>query len=125
MVLRLARKASLSSAGVHEQAGDAALDTTVYALGSYVQFLAEASQRWSALKADPGLIGSGFEETLWIETPTQGFHRTTTHDVDVDGVLVPARSRVLIQNASVTGLQLIVSRRKRRPGAGHRRRSRG
>ena len=38
----------------------AALDTTVYALGSYVQFLAEAPQRWSALKADPGLIGSGF-----------------------------------------------------------------
>jgi hypothetical protein len=64
-------------AGVHEQAGDAALDTTVYALGSYVQFLAEAPQRWSALKADPGLIGSGFEETLWIETPTQGFYRTT------------------------------------------------
>jgi cytochrome P450 len=24
-----------------------------------VQFLAEAPQRWSALKADPGLIGSG------------------------------------------------------------------
>lgn len=65
-----------------------------------MRFLAEDPGLWAALKADPDLIGAGFEETLRVETPTQGFYRTATRDVDVDGVLVPARSRVLIQNAS-------------------------
>jgi cytochrome P450 len=78
----------------------AAMDTTVYALGSYLRFLAGDPRRWAALKADPGLIGSGFEETLRVESPVQGFYRLTTRDVDVDGVLVPARSRVLVHNAS-------------------------
>jgi hypothetical protein len=50
----------------------AAMDTTVYALGSYLRFLAGDPQRWAALKADPGLIGSGFEETLRAESPVQG-----------------------------------------------------
>ena len=78
----------------------AAMDTTVHALGSYLRFLAEDPQRWTTLKADPGLIGSGFEETLRIESPVQGFYRLTTRDVDVDGVLVPARSRVAVLNAA-------------------------
>jgi cytochrome P450 len=78
----------------------AGMDTTVHGLGAYVRFLAEDPQLWAALKADPSRIAAGFEETLRLESPVQGFFRNTTRDVDVDGVLVPAGSRVLLSFAS-------------------------
>nr|WP_275585685.1 cytochrome P450 [Geodermatophilus sabuli] len=74
----------------------AGMDTTVNAISAYIRFLAEDPELWAALKADPSLVASGFEETLRLESPAQGFFRNTTRDVDVDGVLVPAGSRVLL-----------------------------
>jgi cytochrome P450 len=78
----------------------AGMDTTVAAIASYVRFLAEDPELFALLKADPALIGGGFEEALRIESPVQGFFRNTTRDVDIDGVVVPAGSRVLLSNGS-------------------------
>jgi cytochrome P450 len=78
----------------------AGMDTTVNALSAYIRFLAEDPELWAGLKADPGLVASGFEETLRLESPVQAFFRNTTRDVDVDGTVVPAGSRVLLSFGS-------------------------
>jgi cytochrome P450 len=78
----------------------AGMDTTINALSAYIRFLAEDADLFATLKADPSLIGSGFEETLRLESPAQAFFRNTTRDVDVDGVIVPAGSRVMLSFAS-------------------------
>jgi cytochrome P450 len=42
------------------------------------------------------LIGSAINEVLRLEAPIQGFSRYVKRDVDVDGVLLPAHSRVIV-----------------------------
>jgi cytochrome P450 len=78
----------------------AGMDTTVAAIAAYIRFLAEDAELFATLKADPSLIAGGFEEALRIESPVQGFFRNTTRDVDVDGIVIPAGSRVLLSNGS-------------------------
>jgi len=74
----------------------AGIDTTVNSIGNFVQFLANHPDVWAALKENPELIASGYEEILRMESPVQGFFRTTTRDVDVDGIAIPKDSRVLL-----------------------------
>lgn len=78
----------------------AAMDTTVHSLGNFIRLLAADPQLWRTLKADPGLIGGAFEENLRLESPVQGFTRLTTRDVEIDGTLIPAGTRVLLSYAS-------------------------
>ena len=78
----------------------AAMDTTVHSLGNFIRLLAADPQLWRTLKADPGLIGGAFEENLRLESPVQGFTRLTTRDVELDGTLIPAGTRVLLSYAS-------------------------
>lgn len=78
----------------------ASMDTTVHALGNYIRFLAEDRDLWDRLKADPSLIGKGFEENLRLESPAQSFTRRTTRAVDVDGTMIPEGTRVAVCFAS-------------------------
>ena len=78
----------------------AAMDTTVHSLGNFIRLLAVDQQLWQTLKADPGLIGSAFEENLRLESPVQAFTRLTTRDFEVDGTLIPTGTRVLLSYAS-------------------------
>ncbi|MDQ0382871.1 cytochrome P450 [Amycolatopsis thermophila] len=78
----------------------ASMDTTVHSLGNFLRLLAENQDLWQALKADPGLVGPAFEENLRLDSPAQGFTRVTTREVDVDGVVIPEGSRVLVSFAS-------------------------
>jgi cytochrome P450 len=74
----------------------AGMGTTVHALGFYLNNLAQNPSAWAALKADPGLIGSGFEETLRLDGPAQAIYRATTRDVELGEHSVPAGSRVIV-----------------------------
>uniref|UniRef100_UPI0031DD73EC cytochrome P450 n=1 Tax=Streptomyces hawaiiensis TaxID=67305 RepID=UPI0031DD73EC len=74
----------------------ASMDTTVHSLGNYLRLLTENPDLWQRLKADPGLIGSGFEENLRLDSPVQSLTRVTTKDADVDGTVIPAGSRVVL-----------------------------
>jgi cytochrome P450 len=74
----------------------AGIDTTVNSIGNFIRFLADRPDVWDALKEDPALIPSAYEEILRMESPVQGFFRTATRDVDVDGTVIPENSRVLI-----------------------------
>jgi cytochrome P450 len=50
--------------------------------------------------ADPSLIPTAIEEVLRFESPVVGLARTTTRDVEVRGVLIPAGSKVQMNYAS-------------------------
>jgi cytochrome P450 len=71
-------------------------DTTTGALGGAVQLLAERPDQRAVLVADPGLVADAVEEFLRLTSPVQGLARTTTRDVDLHGVSIPAGRKVLL-----------------------------
>ncbi|WP_032388718.1 cytochrome P450 [Rhodococcoides fascians] len=72
----------------------AGMDTTVNGIGSMLHVFADRPDVWAELQKDPTLVGAAFEEALRLEAPVQIFFRKTTVDVDVDGTVIPAGSRV-------------------------------
>jgi cytochrome P450 len=74
----------------------AGVDTTVSALSSAILLLAQNPDQWHLLRDDPTLARSAFEEAVRCESPVQTFFRTTTEDVVVDGVAIPAGEKVLM-----------------------------
>jgi 4-methoxybenzoate monooxygenase (O-demethylating) len=74
----------------------AGLDTTVYGIGNALYSLATNPAQYELLHADPTLAKAAFEESLRYESPVQTFFRTTTRDVEVDGILIPAQEKVLL-----------------------------
>lgn len=73
----------------------AGVDTTVHGLGNAVLCLATHPDQWQALRADPSLARAAFEEVIRYESPVQTFFRTTTRDVEIAGVTLPAGEKVL------------------------------
>lgn len=70
-------------------------ETTANALASGMKLLIEHPQAWDALKSDPQKhIRTFVEEVLRMESPTQGLQRTTTRDITLHGVDIPAGSMV-------------------------------
>jgi cytochrome P450 len=78
----------------------AGMDTTIHGIGNTIDLLARDPEAFAALRADPSLVGPVFEESLRLEAPVTAFFRTTTRDVDVDGVVIPAGEKVLLPFAS-------------------------
>lgn len=78
----------------------AGMDTTVNGIGSMLRVFAEQPAVWTAVRDDPTLAGSAFEETLRFESPVQGFFRKVTRDVEVDGTQILAGSRVCLHFGS-------------------------
>jgi cytochrome P450 len=74
----------------------AGLDTTINGLAASVYALASHPDQWSMLQADPSLVKFAFEETIRWESPVQTFFRTTTRDVEVARVRIPAGEKVLL-----------------------------
>jgi cytochrome P450 len=74
----------------------AGIDTTVNSIGNFLHFLANRPDIWAALKEEPRMIAGAYEEILRLESPVQGFFRTTTRDVEVDGTVIPGDSRVFM-----------------------------
>lgn len=78
----------------------AGVDTTVDAVGNALWSFATNPAQWAKVKADPGLVKQAFEEVLRYESPFQCFFRTTTRDVDVAGIRIPANEKVMVSVAS-------------------------
>jgi len=78
----------------------AGLDTTVAAIGSALYLLATNPGEWRKLRADPSLAKNVFEETLRMESPIQNLFRTTTREVELEGLRVPANEKILLLLAS-------------------------
>lgn len=76
------------------------IDTTVNALGAAMYLFAAHPDQWEAVCADRSLIPSAFNEVLRMHAPVHYFTRVVTEDADVDGVVLPEGTRVLIMYGS-------------------------
>jgi cytochrome P450 family 130 len=75
-------------------------DTTTGMLGGAVQLLTERPDQRAILLDDPELIGDAVDELLRLTSPVQGLARTTTRDVTLHGVTIPAGRKVLLLYAA-------------------------
>lgn len=71
-------------------------ETTTNLLGNALNLLAARPDLWSALRADPAKVPEAVEEALRYESPVQALFRTTTRDVELHGVQMPAGSKVAV-----------------------------
>jgi cytochrome P450 len=74
----------------------AGLDTTVNGIGAAVYCLARFPDQWQALRDDLTLARNAFEEAVRFESPVQTFFRTTTREVELDGVPIGEGEKVLM-----------------------------
>lgn len=75
-------------------------DTTTGLLGGAVQLLAEAPDERTRLVSGEVPVGVAVEELLRLTSPVQGLARTTTRDVELHGVRIPAGRKVLLLYAA-------------------------
>ena len=75
-------------------------ETTTSLITNLVWRLLEVPDRWDALLGDPALVEAAIEESLRYDPPVLGLYRNTTRDVVVDGVTIPANSKVYINYAA-------------------------
>lgn len=71
-------------------------DTTINAISSAIWMLARDPLQWKALKNEPDLVPSTVNEAVRMESPIQIWSRFCPAEVELDGVMIPARSRVAV-----------------------------
>jgi cytochrome P450 len=76
------------------------LDTTISAIGNAVWLFATHPDQWLLLREDPDRIKGAFNEVLRLESPISCFTRVARVATSVDGIDLPAGSRVLVSFAS-------------------------
>ena len=74
----------------------AGLDTTIQAIAITLKLLAEHPEQWAQVHADPTLAKFAIDEALRYDSPFQSFFRTTSRDVELDGVHLPAGTKLLL-----------------------------
>src|SRR5258708_1905221 len=74
----------------------AGLDTTVNGIAAAVHCLARFPDQWARLRNDPTLARNAFEEAIRFESPVQTFFRTTTKDVEINGMRIGEGEKVLM-----------------------------
>lgn len=72
------------------------LDTTILAITNTVALFAAHPDQWDLLRADRSLVPHAINESLRVESPVAQFTRVLTHDHEVDGVALPAGTRVAL-----------------------------
>jgi cytochrome P450 len=70
--------------------------TTSNAITAAIYGLASQPDQWSMLRQDPSLAAQAYEEAVRWETPIQTFFRTTTQEVEIAGVRIPADEKVIL-----------------------------
>lgn len=78
----------------------AGVDTTVNGIGTMLLALATHTEQWEMLRKNPELARKAIEESLRWGGVAQTFYRTTSCDVDIEGVTIPGGSKVLLFLAS-------------------------
>ncbi|MBO0821734.1 MAG: cytochrome P450, partial [Nocardiopsaceae bacterium] len=72
------------------------LDTTILAISNAIALFARHPGQWDLLRADRSLIPHAINESLRLESPVPQFSRVLTEDHEIDGVPLPAGSRVAL-----------------------------
>lgn len=76
------------------------LDTTISATSSAIWLFAQHPDQWDLVRERPSMIANAINEVVRLEAPIQGWSRYVTKDVEMDGVVIPAGSRVLVMFGS-------------------------
>lgn len=71
-------------------------ETTTNLLSNTFYHLLRLDELWRAVGADPALAANAVEEGLRYDSSVQGMFRTTTEELELDGVAIPAGARVLM-----------------------------
>ncbi len=71
-------------------------ETTTHLLGNGLAFLLTHREIWKELCVHPEYIPKALEEILRYDPPSQGFYRTTTREVTLQGVTLPANTLLLL-----------------------------
>lgn len=74
--------------------------TTADLIGNTFFLLLQDRSRWEQLCLEPALIPSAVEESLRYESPIPCLYRTTTREVTIDHITMPAGAKVLLLFAS-------------------------
>jgi cytochrome P450 len=74
----------------------AGVDTTVRALGGAILCFAESPEQWRTLRENPQLARNATEEAIRHASPFQTVFRTTTREVELDGVKLEADEKILL-----------------------------
>ena len=75
-------------------------ETTTSALNHGMWLLARRPDVQARVRGDLSLVPAFIEEVLRYESPVQGLTRRATQDVEVDGVVIPEGSMVMIRYAA-------------------------
>ena len=75
-------------------------DTTASLISHALTLLDGAPDQRRLLLDDPGLLPQALLEFLRLESSVQGLARTTTRDVEVDGVVIPSGQKVMMLYAA-------------------------
>ncbi len=76
------------------------LDTTISGIASALALFAMHPDQWQLLKSEPTLLPNAINEVLRYESPLRAFSRKVARDSTIEGVDLPAGSRVLVIYAS-------------------------
>jgi len=71
-------------------------ETTTNLVGNMLNILIDRPELWQRLREDRNLVEPVIEETLRYESPVQQLQRTTTRDVTISGVTIPANDLVAV-----------------------------
>ena len=74
----------------------AAHESTSFASANAIKMLLEHREVWEDLCEDPALISPAVEECLRHNGPIASWRRRATRDVEIEGVRIPAGSRLLL-----------------------------
>lgn len=74
----------------------AGLDTTIYGLGHMLHSFGNNPEQWNALRRDPSLIRSAWNEIIRMGSTVQAVFRTTTTDAAIDDVIIPEGTKVML-----------------------------
>jgi cytochrome P450 len=74
--------------------------TVTRAIGNALLLLLRQPEQLAALRANPSLVPNAIEEILRCESPAQGLFRTTTREVELGGVVLPAGAKLMVQYGS-------------------------
>ncbi|MEM8904554.1 MAG: cytochrome P450 [Actinomycetota bacterium] len=86
--------------GIIQQLMVAGNETTTKLLNETVKMLIEDPAWWQRIVDDPGQIPAVVEEGLRLSSPNQGLFRTVTTDTELEGVPIPAGSRLWVMFGS-------------------------
>ncbi len=74
----------------------AGVDSTIDAIGNALNAFALHPEQWAKVVADPAKVKNAFEEVLRWDSPFQAYFRTTTREIELAGVRLPVREKVML-----------------------------